>query len=102
MSEPTTALALVLACLAGAGLGSVFFGGLYWTIRRGLASSRAPLWFFGSLVVRAGVVVPGFILAAGGRWERLAGCLAGFVLARLLVTRMTQPKAPSHEASHAA
>lgn len=103
MSEATT---LVLACLAGAALGSAFFAGLWWTVRRGLGSARAPLWFFGSLVVRAGLVVPGFILVAGGQWERFAACLAGFVAARLFVTMLTRPTASTQsgsasEASHA-
>jgi F1F0 ATPase subunit 2 len=103
MSETTT---LVLACAAGAGLGGAFFGGLWWTVRRGLASPRAPLWFLGSLLLRAGVIVPGFILVAGGRWERFAACLAGFVAARLLLIRVTQPttsaqSGPASEASDA-
>ena len=44
MSEP-----LVLILLAGALLGSVFFGGLWWTVRRGVLSTQPALWFFGSL-----------------------------------------------------
>ena len=45
-------LMLVLACAAGGGLGAVFFGGLWWTVRKGVSSKQPALWFFASLLVR--------------------------------------------------
>lgn len=83
--------ALVLAAAAGALLGAFFFGGLWWTVRRGAMSPRPALWFSGSLLLRMSVAVAGFYAAAGGRPERLLLCLLGFVLARLAVTRLTRP-----------
>ena len=85
---------LVLAALAGAALGAMFFGGLWWTARRGAASQRPALWFSASLLLRMGVALPGFFVVAGGRWERMLACLVGFLLARTIVTWMTRP--PRH------
>lgn len=83
-------LTLALAWLAGVGLGAVFFGGLWWTVRRGAASPRPALWFFGSALARTGIALAGFYLAGGGHWERLLACLLGFVMARLVVTWLTR------------
>jgi F1F0 ATPase subunit 2 len=84
---------LPLAGVAAAGLllGTTFFGGLWWTVNRGMASSRPALWFFGSIVLRMGVVLAGFYIVGQGRWDRLALCLLGFVLARMVIARLTRP-----------
>ena len=37
---------------AGALLGVFFFGGLWWTVQKGVASERPAFWFLGSLLVR--------------------------------------------------
>ena len=83
---------LALALLAGLILGTVFFGGLWWTVRRGLPSSQAGLWFLASFLVRTAIAVIGFWLAARGDWRRMAACTAGFVLARYGVVRLTRLK----------
>ena len=103
MNEPLT---LGLAWVAGVGLGAVFFGGLWWTIRKGVSSRRPTLWFLGSLLLRTGLAVAGFYLVSGGHLERLLLCLLGFIMARLAVTWLTRsPKEsrphPPQEASHA-
>lgn len=92
-------VALVLAALAGAALGAIFFGGLWWTARRGAASPQPALWFFGSPLLRMGVVLSGFYAVGGGHWERMVTCLLGFVVARAVVMRLTRP--PPQEAPHA-
>ena len=99
-------LTLVLAWVAGLGLGAVFFGGLWWTIRKGVSSRQPALWFFGSLLLRMSVALAGFYFVSGGDWERLLVCLLGFVMARFIVTRLTSPpiehdNSPAKEASHA-
>lgn len=87
---------LVLTWVAGAGLGAMFFGGLWWTVRKGLASPQPALWFTGSLLLRTSLALAGMYVVSGGQWDRLALCLLGFVMARLVVTWLTRP-----EASHA-
>jgi F1F0 ATPase subunit 2 len=91
----TEAAWLLVALAAGLALGAVFFGGLWWTVARGLGSRFAALWFFGSLLLRTGVALFGFYLVGRGSWERLVVCLAGFLIARLIVTRLTA-LAPTH------
>jgi len=88
MNEPSN---LAAAMAAGALLGAMFYGGLWWTVRRGISSSRAAAWFLGSLLVRMGIALAGFHLVSGGRWERLLACLLGFVVARLVVAWRTRP-----------
>jgi F1F0 ATPase subunit 2 len=89
MSE---ALVLVLAGMAGGLLGGVFFGGLWWTVRRGLSSQRPAAWFVGSLLVRMGITLAGFYLVGREDWKRLVACLVGFVMARLVVTWLTHSR----------
>ena len=84
---------LVLALLAGGALGAMFFGGLWWTVRRGASSATPARWFFGSALLRMGPTLAGFHFVAGGQADRLALCLLGFVIARMIVTRLTKPRA---------
>jgi F1F0 ATPase subunit 2 len=90
------ALLLAPACIAGGVLGAMFFGGLWWTVRRGVSSNQPALWFFGSLLVRMSITLAGFYAVSGSHWDRMTACLAGFLLARLAVMRMT-----ASEANHA-
>jgi F1F0 ATPase subunit 2 len=53
---------------------------------------QAGLWFSGSFLVRTAVVLIGFYFAAQGDWRRMAGCVAGFLGARLCVVRLTRLK----------
>ena len=92
MNEP---LSLASALVAGVLLGAIFFGGLWWTVRRGVSSGRVALWFLGSLLLRTGVALAGFYLVAAGHWERLLLCLLGFVVARFAVTRLMRPPGES-------
>ncbi len=78
-------LTLVLAWVAGGTLGAIFFGGLWWTVRKGVASSCPALWFLGSMVLRMSIALTGFYFIGRGQWERLLLCLLGFVMARLVV-----------------
>jgi F1F0 ATPase subunit 2 len=81
---------LSLALLAGAVLGTFFFGGLWWTVRQGVSSKYPLFWFLGSLLLRTVIALGGFYFVARGDWRRLAVCLAGFLLARIIVTRLTR------------
>jgi F1F0 ATPase subunit 2 len=81
--------ALVLAFVAGLLLGTMFFGGLWWTIRQCVSSRQPAVWFLGSLLLRTTVTLAGFYVAAQGDWRRLLACLLGFFLARLAATRLS-------------
>jgi F1F0 ATPase subunit 2 len=81
---------LLAALLAGAALGALFFGGLWWTVQKGLTSDHPALWFFGSTLLRTGLVVVGFFFISSGDWRKLLTCLLGFFIARIVVTRLTR------------
>jgi len=85
MNEPLT---LAGSLLAGVLLGAFFFGGLWWTIRSRSPSQWSGLLFSASLLLRMAVAVTGFYLVSHGEWRKLAACLAGFLLARIAVTRL--------------
>lgn len=77
----------IVAFAVGAALGTLYFGGLWITVRR-LASSPQPAFLmFVSYLLRVGVVLTGFYLVMDGRWEPLAASMVGFLLARSLVVR---------------
>ena len=84
------AVTIWLAGVAGGMLGTLFFGGLWWTVRKGISAKQPALWFLGSLFVRMSVTVAGFYFVSAGNWKRLLSCLLGFVLACVAVTRLTR------------
>jgi len=86
------ALALVVGLL----LGVFFFGGLWWTVIHGAASQRPAVWFFSSLLLRMSISLAGFHFVARDNSGRWLACLLGFVLARLIVTRLTRAPAEPH------
>ncbi|MFH0907830.1 MAG: ATP synthase subunit I [bacterium] len=79
-----------VAGVAGLALGAFFFGGLWWTVRKGLSSQYPARWLFGSLLLRMGMTLAGFYVVGGGHWDRLVACLLGFLAARLLITSLTR------------
>lgn len=84
------ALVLIFALLAGAVLGAIFFGGLWWTVLKGVSSKTPAIWFLASMLVRMGITLAGFYFVARGHWQRLLMCLLGFVIARIVVTRLAR------------
>jgi F1F0 ATPase subunit 2 len=107
MSIPMTeTLGLLLAVPAGVAFGVVFFGGLWWTVRKGMASPNPALWFMVSLILRMGITLSGFYLVSGGQWLRLLVCVLGFIVGRLAVELLTSrigqdPRRVAVEPSHA-
>ena len=87
MSE---SLRVVIAIAMGVLLGIFFYGGLWWTIQKGVSSKQPALLFTGSLAVRTLIALAGFYFVSRGNWHRLLGCLVGFVIARILVTWFTR------------
>jgi F1F0 ATPase subunit 2 len=80
---------LAMAWAAGVLLGGIFFGGLWWTVRKGISSKQPALWFFGSVLLRTSVTLGGFYFVSGGHWERLLSSVVGFLMASLLVMWLT-------------
>ena len=87
-------LQLVLVLMVGLLLGALFFGGLWWTVLKGVSAKRPALWFGASLLLRSAIVLAGFYYLAGPHWQRLLACLLGFIAARAVVTRLTAKRMP--------
>jgi F1F0 ATPase subunit 2 len=81
---------LSVSLMAGVLIGAFFFGGLWWTVQKGLTSNNPVLWFFGGTLLRTGFAVAGFYFTSSGDWRRLLVCLLGFVTARAVVTWLTR------------
>ena len=97
---------LAPSLVAGVLFGLMFFGGLWWTVRKSVSHERPALWFLGSLLLRTSIILAGFHWVSTGHWERLLACLLGFVIARFIVTRLAGPPVQHHnslarEAGHA-
>ena len=82
MSE---SIPVILAFVMGGLLGTFFYGGLWWTIQKGVWSKQPALLFTGSLVVRTLITLAGFYFVLRGNWHRLLGCLVGFLIARIFM-----------------
>lgn len=84
---------LAAALAGGFALGLLFFGGLWWTVRR-LPTARHPaLLVAGSFVVRMMIAVGGLYFVMGTHWQRAIAGLAGFLAARWLILRRFRPPA---------
>jgi F1F0 ATPase subunit 2 len=82
---------LFMAFFAGLFLGAFFFGGLWWTVQKGLKSQNPAVWFFASLILRTSLTLAGFYYISQGDFSRLFACVAGFLLGRfVIVNRLTR------------
>jgi F1F0 ATPase subunit 2 len=82
---------LIVSLVLGLVLGASFFGGLWWTVRRGLVSGNPALWFGLSALGRMACVFAGFyFLARGGGFSGVLACLLGLLIARAAVTRIAR------------
>ena len=85
----TDMLTLAFDLTAGLMLGAIFYGGLWWTVRR-VCAGAAGLWLVASFLVRSLVALAGFYAIARATWSGALACLAGFFVARIAVTRFTR------------
>jgi F1F0 ATPase subunit 2 len=88
MTKMSETSILIMALLAGVLLGMIFYGGLWWTVRRSVSSKTMSVWLIGSFPFRAIIAVGGFYLVSRGDWRSLLLCLLGFLIARICVTRL--------------
>lgn len=78
---------LFLVACAGLGLGFLYFGGLWLTIRWTTRSRHPGLLITVSLFVRLAVVGAALYFLAAGHWQRYVAALPGLWLARRLCIR---------------
>jgi F1F0 ATPase subunit 2 len=86
-----TGIGLMVAALAaGLVLGTVFFGGLWWTVNRALTAAVPAVWFGLSALLRMAVVVCGLYCFARLGLPALLACLCGLLVARGAVQRLNR------------
>lgn len=85
MSEISSGLT---GAIAGAALGILFFGGLWWTVRRALSSDAAGIWFACSYLLRFGLLAAGLYVLAHDDAVRGLGAAFGLIVARLVTVRV--------------
>lgn len=83
-------LYIILAFIAGLLLGTLFFGGLWLTVKKTPAAKMPALLVLGSFIFRFGITLSGFYFISLGNWQRLLVCLSGFITARFVIIRLTK------------
>lgn len=83
-------LLMIVALVAGMALGMIFFGGLWFTVKKAVTAKIPALWVLGSFIFRVGIVLLGFYFIGAGTWQRLVSCLIGFIAARFVVIHFTR------------
>jgi len=83
-------LFMILALIAGLALGTLFFGGLWVTVKKAVTVKIPAIWFFISLLVRLSITLIGFYYLSRGSWQRLLVGVLGFIVARIIVLRLTK------------
>ena len=83
----------VWVLIAGIALAIIFFGGLWFTVKKMVHSNTPGLWLFTSFFLRVGITLVGFYFVGAGNWQRLLICLVGFIAGRFIVLHFTKNKA---------
>ena len=83
---------MILAFIVGLFLGIIFFGGLWFTVKKLVTSKIPALLFLGSFILRVSITLIGFYYISTGSWQRLLICMAGFITARYSVIYFTKSK----------
>jgi len=85
---------IAVCFLAGAALGTIYFTGLWWTVRKVPSAQNPALLSLGSFLLRTALVLGGFYSVMGGQWQRLMVCLLGFLAARVVLVRRLRAGRP--------
>lgn len=81
---------MIFSCVVGLLLGMVFFGGLWFTVKKAVTAKIPALWFFISFFLRISIVLLVFYYISRGGWQSLIVCAIGFFIARFVVTYFTK------------
>ncbi len=83
----TSYLHIGAGLLVGTVLGTLFYGGLWWTVVRSMTLAQPAWLILGSFLLRTLVTVAGFYFILQGGWPSLTAALAAFLLTRMVITR---------------
>ena len=81
---------ITMVFLGGAVLGILFFGGLWFTVKKSVIAKRPALLILISFFVRIAITVIGFYVLGGDNWQNILLCLFGFIAARFAVLYVTK------------
>ena len=81
---------IIGALALGMFLGALFFGGLWWTVHRGLTATNPAMWFGVSALARMAMTLSGLYYVARTGWPSLLACLCGLLIARVAATWLTR------------
>ncbi|AVR44436.1 ATP synthase subunit I [Christiangramia fulva] len=81
---------LIIVFLVGFALGVFFFGGLWYSVKKAVVSTKPLLWTFGSFFIRMSLTVLTFYFAGGEDWRRFLAVLIGFMAGRFTVIHITK------------
>lgn len=90
--DMSTAAGWLIAAGAGFGLGCVFFGGLWLTVRQAPNARHPGLIMLASLFLRLALVGAGLYCLADGHWQRYAAAVPGLLMARWWWVRHIEAK----------
>lgn len=94
MSE---SLVFLYSCGVGMVMGLIFFGGLWWTLKKDMLQ-RQPVWGFAlSFFLRTTLALLGFYWLVPTHWGHLLVSLLGFFLVRLFFIYGIPATEVSHE-----
>lgn len=80
----------VVPFIVGFLLGVIFFGGLWFTVKKLITSKMPALLVLSSFILRISIVMAGFYFEGLGDWKKLVACLIGFLVARYAIIRFTE------------
>ncbi len=83
-------LVMILAFITGLALGTLFFGGLWFTVKKSVNAKMPAIWLISSFFLRVSIILTGFYFVSRGSWQRLIICVAGFVVARFIIVYLTR------------
>lgn len=83
-------LTMILVFVAGALLGVLFFGGLWFTVKKSVNAKVPAFWILSSFLLRISITMVGFYVIGADSWQHLLGCLLGFMAARFAVLYFTK------------
>jgi F1F0 ATPase subunit 2 len=79
---------MLVALPIGAGLGLIFFGGLWLTVVRIPSNRRPHLLLAGSFLLRLAVVLAGFYLLTPLGWQAMMIAMASLLITRQVMLRI--------------
>jgi F1F0 ATPase subunit 2 len=90
-----TILQIFISLVAGAAAGMVYFGGLWWTVRRLPDAGHPTILMLFSFLIRISIALGVFYLAGDGQWPRILSALIGLLLVRHFLIRYLGPDTTS-------